>query len=331
MEVWEQMKSKTAVFIITSNIIAIGAVLTFISYNKSIVIIMFSILFLFFLILAEYAEEFSKLRYIFASSSFVLLLSLITLGRYNFDVLASLGFFIPFIYAYLLPDLFSPVFTGIVYSIICWNFPGDTETNEIIGKISGIIFSAVSYAFMFYLNRQLEISKDKYKKTSIIDSLTGIPNLAHTMQLGEEFLNNGFSLVTYVLDIDKFKKINDIYGHLLGNKVLIEVANILKKETKNGVAGRLGGDEFIVLLRDVTIQEAEKFFNKLTNSLKQGYLKYDPKLEPIKFSCSIGMAYATTKSSITLEEILHNADLNMYYVKQQKLNVKIVDNFGSYI
>jgi diguanylate cyclase (GGDEF)-like protein len=325
------MKSKTIIFIIPSSIIAMGAVGTFINYNKSMIIITFSILFLFFLVLTEVAEAFSKLKYIFAASSFISLLLVITFGGYNFDILASLGFFIPFIYAYLLPDLISPILIGIVYGIICSKFPGDTETNEIIGKIVGIIFSSVSYAFMFHINRQLEISKDKYRKTSIIDSLTGIPNLVYTMQLGEEFLNNGLSLVTYILDIDNFKKFNDVYGHLLGNKVLIEVASILKKETKNGVAGRLGGDEFIILVSDVTYQESEKFFKQLTNCLKEGYLKYDPKLEPIKFSCSIGMAYAKPKSNITLEEILHNADLNMYYVKQQKINVKIVDDFEYFI
>ncbi|MEK6266252.1 MAG: GGDEF domain-containing protein [Clostridium sp.] len=325
------MKSKAVIFMIASSIIAMGTVGTFINYNKSMIIIMFSILFLFFLVLAEYAESFSKLKYIFAASSFISLLSVITFGRYNFDVIASLGFFIPFIYAYLLPDLFSPILIGIVYSIICYKFPGDTETNEIIGKIAGIIFSAVSYAVMFHINRQLEISKDKYRKTSIIDSLTGVPNLVYTMQLGEEFLKNGFSLVTYILDIDNFKKTNDMYGHLLGNKVLIEVSRILKKETKNGVAGRLGGDEFIILVSDVTYQESEKFFKQLTNCLKERYLKYDPKLEPIKFSCSIGMAYAKPKSNITLEEILHNADLNMYYIKQQKINSKIIDNIEYFI
>lgn len=144
---------------------------------------------------------------------------------------------------------------------------------------------------------------NKYKKLSLLDHLTGLYNrrkldidIKYYRKLIKRYKEN-YELV--LIDMDKFKEINDTKGHLKGDKILQKVANILKtniRETDS--AYRLGGDEFIVILRDL-------YASSCMNRLKTVFRNKNIKL-------SMGCA------SLSDENAIKKADKAMYYIKRRK-------------
>lgn len=100
------------------------------------------------------------------------------------------------------------------------------------------------------------------------DSLTGLYNHTTTSELKTAALQqakrDSESLVMAMLDLDYFKRVNDTYGHMAGDKVLIALARLLKKNLRTSdVIGRFGGEEFVVLLKNTSLSEAEITLNNL--------------------------------------------------------------------
>jgi len=117
-----------------------------------------------------------------------------------------------------------------------------------------------------------------------------------------------------VLDIDNFKAINDTYGHLQGDEVLIGISDILQKYTRKGdVVGRFGGDEFIVFLTDT--QSDEVVINKVhdfATDIRElsGKFNFD-----LPVSVSFGVTLSA-KENNTFEEMFHQADKALYMAKR---------------
>ena len=127
------------------------------------------------------------------------------------------------------------------------------------------------------------------RKQLHVDFLTKIPNRAAWSERLEievsRFKRYQNSLVIAVIDIDTFKKINDTYGHLAGDKVLNVIAQTLQKSIRNtDFIARFGGEEFTLLLPEASQQQAEKILNKLCKIIETipvdpfgGNLKYSRK------------------------------------------------------
>lgn len=103
------------------------------------------------------------------------------------------------------------------------------------------------------------------RQLSETDGLTGINNRFAGEKAVSEFLESGIQGMFYLFDVDKFKSINDNFGHMVGDKVLIEIANVLKTSFRdNDVVMRLGGDEFAAYLVGITTEEeSEKQVKRL--------------------------------------------------------------------
>ncbi len=162
---------------------------------------------------------------------------------------------------------------------------------------------------------------------SLHDPLTMLPNRKllkdRMIQLiAEEQRERSYSAVLF-LDLDRFKDINDAYGHSIGDKLLIETSRrITSLLRESDTLSRLGGDEFVVLLpmlaheHDPAIYHAHKVAQKIHDALRPPYL-IDHKTMYI--SCSIGIIIIKGKS-LNASEILRRADIAMYQAKSEGRN-----------
>jgi diguanylate cyclase (GGDEF)-like protein len=163
----------------------------------------------------------------------------------------------------------------------------------------------------------LGIQYDKVKFYSEKDILTSIHNRRYVLQLFPKLLvrmdNRNEKLVLYLIDVDDFKKINDTYGHEMGDKVLQSISNILLSNTTNkDIVARWAGDEFLIISpssgeesKDIIIQQINLAMKKLSEEINNAV------------SVSIG-ASVYPDDARTLDALLHISDSRMYRMKYEK-------------
>jgi diguanylate cyclase len=155
------------------------------------------------------------------------------------------------------------------------------------------------------------------------DPLTGLNN-RHGFQraadgLGTSLSNlNGVALLA--ADIDHFKKINDTHGHVIGDKVLLKIAEILRTHIKaQDIASRLGGDEFAILLPGMSLSAAAALAEQIRMSVARTLISRLDGVEYVgQVSLSIGLALG--EKDDTLESLRHRADAAMYRAKDAGRN-----------
>lgn len=178
------------------------------------------------------------------------------------------------------------------------------------------------------LAAQLSLALDRKKNHYLLqhlalhDELTQLPNRRACLEMLELTLSraerNKTRFALMFLDLDGFKEVNDSFGHPVGDRLLIEVANLFKKAIRGqDYLARLGGDEFVVVITDLYSDDLLYLLaNRLKNSLARP-LVLDNNL--VKVSVSIGFV-TYPESGKTTEEILKRADHAMYRVKQEGKN-----------
>jgi diguanylate cyclase (GGDEF)-like protein len=162
------------------------------------------------------------------------------------------------------------------------------------------------------------------------DDLTGLVNRRHFLIQGEtifeENKKNQISTVLLFIDIDNFKTINDSYGHKMGDEVLKHYANHIKVITKKtDICCRYGGDEFIILLPNASLEDGIKIGKKIVYDVPS--LELSPEITNLTLSSSIGIFYGTPKGNETLAEYIIKSDDAMYGAKRNGRNqIFIRDN-----
>lgn len=127
------------------------------------------------------------------------------------------------------------------------------------------------------------------ERLSIFDDLTKLHNSRFFREKLDEYTSHYEKLNLMVLDIDFFKKINDTYGHLGGDAVLIQVGKILKGfQNKEILVSRVGGEEFAILAPNQTLEETEKLAQKISQEIRQTLIPYDG--HQIKITMSFGIS-----------------------------------------
>lgn len=176
-----------------------------------------------------------------------------------------------------------------------------------------------------------DLSKSKIKEKeaqqiALQDGLTGLPNrVAFEQRLEQGLLQakrHGWELAVLFIDIDEFKKINDTYGHDLGDKVIQMVANRLRSSVRaEDVVSRWGGDEFVCLLFEVK-QEADvsHLAEKAAKQIAEA-CEFDGTI--LSIHISIGAAIYP-KDGETADVLFKNADIAMYKAKGTKKRVALV-------
>lgn len=230
------------------------------------------------------------------------------------DHLTPLIIFSAFFYVPVLPDFFTPIFSVLTISYHFWSYSESAPLWSAPAKTFGAVLITIATIIGVRFFEKLSTERNRFYNASITDSLTGLYTFAHTINTGQQLLDNGKEMIVILLDIDGFKEVNDTYGHFIGNKVLLQFANTLKNAVgSNDIIGRLGGDEFIIILTDKG--DGNEQIRKIVKQLKSRNYITDHELVPINIGFSYGIAVQDKGTCLTIEEIMNLADKAMYVNK----------------
>jgi diguanylate cyclase (GGDEF)-like protein len=208
---------------------------------------------------------------------------------------------------------------------------------ELINKLDGSAFTPLELSLLQTVAdfAAIAIEKNYYlkalKHVASIDSLTGLYNRRSFFRFLEKEnarakrLGESFALI--MIDIDHFKQINDSMGHSVGDKVLLKVAELLKETTRvSDIVCRFGGDEFLLLLSNSDLKDAEALKNRIQSELDA----YNTNASGPDISVSFGLH---TSTGDDIESAIDFVDKKMYQDKQAKSepmnnihNEKDIDN-----
>ncbi len=173
------------------------------------------------------------------------------------------------------------------------------------------------------------INRERLVLTGLTDVLTGWPNRRYLQQRLQEELarvQRKLSPISCIIfDIDKFKNINDTYGHIAGDEVLRIMSNKIRKTLRYGdIAARYGGEEFVIALPDVELAEAVQFAERIRVLVADEQIPVDKDLS-IPVTISVGVACLTPEWSdksmtYTMGELIAEADKHLYYAKSNGRN-----------
>ena len=208
--------------------------------------------------------------------------------------------------AIALPVIYAEQLLGVLY--VEASEPCDFADQEVqlLRTLADLFAGALHNALTF----------QKAQEQAITDGLTGVKTHRFLMEaLSSEWkrstrANRPFALV--LMDLDRFKFVNDFYGHLEGDVVLQRVGHILEQNCRRSdVVARYGGDEFVILMPETAVEQARQLASKL-----RGWVASDPLLRDKNITASFGIAGFPVHGS-TPQELIQVADSSMYLSKHQ--------------
>ena len=175
-----------------------------------------------------------------------------------------------------------------------------------------------SFERSYQLTHELEIARAHAREQARTDELTGMRNRRAFYELGELAVSQssryGDPLALIILDIDYFKKVNDTWGHATGDETLRLVALIIQRTIRTSdIAGRVGGEEFAILLPRATPEQAIAMAERLRAAMEKAPLFHDA--GTIHFTASFGVAVGG-RGVETLDRLLQEADKALYEAKE---------------
>ena len=156
------------------------------------------------------------------------------------------------------------------------------------------------------------------------DQLTGVFNrrrgLDELRRMHARSLERAAVMTIIFADANNLKKINDQYGHTDGDAAIITIAEVLKSSLRhNDVLCRLGGDEFLIILEECTLQQAEAFWERVEKALRKTNRE---RLTNLILSVSRGMAELNPQEPVSVEMLIHLADQRMYEHKREHKRIR---------
>ena len=208
--------------------------------------------------------------------------------------------------AMALPIFYGEHLHGVLYVETLERVEFSEEESLLLRTLADLIAGALHNALSF----------QKAQEQAITDGLTGVKTHRFFMEaLSSEWKRSsraGRSFALVLMDLDRFKFVNDFYGHLEGDLVLQRVGQILETNCRRSdVVARYGGDEFVILMPETTMEQARQLSQKL-----RGWVAADPLLREKNISASFGIASYPLHGS-SPQELIQVADASMYLSKHQ--------------
>lgn len=206
-----------------------------------------------------------------------------------------------------------------------------TTGDRLIDLLGAIVAVSIAIWYSDFLKSRsltdLEETKAQLKYYATIDPLTNTFNRRHFLELSERKIkrtqtaNSLASLLFF--DIDHFKRINDEYGHMIGDEILHGIAQVCMKHLRtDDIFGRFGGEEFVILLPETKLQDARVIAERLRLLIAQTPIQTE--VGPINMTISIGVSIVGKSNTGTIKQLLSRADRAMYLAKQAGRNRVII-------
>lgn len=220
---------------------------------------------------------------------------------------------------------------SVMISIIM-TFIRDFSVNGIylhfLWLLSSVVFGVLTSIILEKLHRSLFDQQQQLMHSATTDSLTGLWNREKLInQFNDEFYtaHQPINYSVLMLDLDYFKSVNDNFGHIVGDKVLIQFARIVRNHVNSlGYVGRFGGEEFCVLLPDFNVEQAGQFAQTLLTAVSE--FKFD---EVGVQTVSIGVSHGY--SGEKFEAVISRADSALYKAKESgRNNVQLYEHNSSF-
>lgn len=180
------------------------------------------------------------------------------------------------------------------------------------------------------VNSNLEILDlfEQVRNLANKDFLTGAYNRRYFYDAGNAIFSKikrkKLPLAVAMLDIDKFKNINDTYGHDIGDIAIKEIKKVLDETLRaSDLTARFGGEEFCIVLEDITLEDTKLLFEKIRKRFEENTIEVDK--TKISYTVSLGVAYGMEKS---LEEMVRLSDEALYYSKENGRNQVKINTFN---
>lgn len=179
----------------------------------------------------------------------------------------------------------------------------------------------IKHAHLFALAQERE---HLYRQEAQTDALTGLANRRKLMERGASAIHlarcRGEPLTVLMIDIDHFKRVNDTFGHAVGDAALRTVADLCRKAIRQtDIAARFGGEEFVIVLPNTPESHALEIAERLRNAV-QDYSVLGRASEPMHLSVSIGIACLKPSNPGDFESLLDAADAALYTAKNRGRN-----------
>jgi diguanylate cyclase (GGDEF)-like protein len=196
------------------------------------------------------------------------------------------------------------------------------ENTQVIHNLNNEIGNATNFI------KKLENQLNTAKKTNLTDELTTVGNRKGYVKAINSarniWLESEKPLTLILIDVDKFKNINDNYGHSVGDQVLKVLVHTLKKHLRSSdYIARYGGDEFTIILPETDLNKAIQITKKIRIVVNNLKFELRKKNKTMKITCSYGISNFTNKISNTMD-VFNGADEALYQAKQEGRDAIVV-------
>ncbi|MFC3662027.1 GGDEF domain-containing protein [Modicisalibacter luteus] len=192
------------------------------------------------------------------------------------------------------------------------NWPYSSLSRELLYSLNVVVTFVLFTFIVLQVYAITETTERRFRIDATHDSLTGVLNRRAIFEKSERYWQAGHPFALLLLDADHFKFINDNHGHSVGDEVLRHLAQLLGRTLREAdFIGRVGGEEFLVLLPDTSREEALGVATRLRNTLSGSPCR----LESLDLAVTVSMGLALSSEGDKLRDVVDLADRRLYLAK----------------